>query len=102
MPQERFTLLDGGRVCYTTAAVGPDAVRLPVTALQTALGWELKPQGLCKDDRCIPTVGRNNLVTTDGVDLAAFAAVLSRPLALDAAERVAYLGGSAADRSAQL
>ena len=37
-----------------------------------------------------------------GVDLAAFAAALDRPLALDVAEGVAALGTAAADRAASL
>ena len=42
------------------------------------------------------------LSTADGIDLAALAELLSRPLALDVGERVAYLAASAAERGAQL
>ena len=41
-------------------------------------------------------------MTDDGIDLAGFAALLSRPLAIDVDERVACLGASAVDRAAQL
>ena len=37
-----------------------------------------------------------------GIDLAGFAALLGRPLALDVEERAAALGTGAADRNAQL
>jgi hypothetical protein len=42
------------------------------------------------------------LVTSLGVDLAALARVLQRPLAIDVAERVAYLGAAAPDRARAL
>lgn len=102
MAGDKFTLIDDGRVCETGATITADHVYLTPAALQATLGWELKPQGLCKDDRCVPVRGRADLVTDAGVDLAAFAALLARPLALDLDERVACLGASAAERSAQL
>jgi hypothetical protein len=102
MAEEDFTLIDHGRICETRATI--DAVRVYLTpaAVHATLGWELKPQGLCKDDRCVPVRGRAALVTDAGIDLAEFATLLSRPLAIDVDERVACLGASALDRSAQL
>ncbi len=102
MDERPFTVIDNGRVTQTTATVSPERVGLPAAALQAALGWELKPQGLCKKEQCVPVSARAGLVTDAGVDLAAFAQVLSRPLAIDLAEGVAYLGIAAAERSAQL
>jgi hypothetical protein len=66
------------------------------------LGWELKPEGLCRDAMCVPVRQAADLVSAYGVDLATVARVLERPLALDCDERVAYLGASAAQRGAQL
>lgn len=102
MHKQNFTVIDAGRVCATTATLHEQRVRLSPAALRTALGWELKPQGLCKDDRCIPVGGQAGLVAHEGIDLSAFGELLSRPVAIDTAERVAYLGTSAAHRSAQL
>jgi len=42
------------------------------------------------------------MVTGDGIDLAAVTSVLARPLAIDTAERVAYVGASALERGAEL
>jgi len=102
MANETFTLIDDGRICETGATVSGDRVYLTPAALQAALGWELKPQGFCKDDRCVLVHDRAAVCNDPGVDLAGFAAVLSRPLAIDLEERVACLGTSAADRSTQL
>jgi len=102
MPEHTFTLIDDGRAATVAATTTDDGVRLTPAALQAALGWALKPQGFCKDERCVP-VGRDpDLVSDVGVDLARFARLLSRPAAIDAAEGVAYIGAAAADRSAQL
>lgn len=102
MASKEFVFLDEGKVCTVTPNIQGESVRLSPAALRAAFGWELKPQGLCKDDRCVPVRGHADLVNDEGVDVAGFARALSRPLALDIAERVAYLGASAADRSAQL
>jgi hypothetical protein len=97
-----FTLLDDGRPVQTSAAVGADGVRLAPEAMRSALGWELKPQGLCQGETCIPVRPEYGLSHADGIDLVALAAVLDRPLALDLGEHVAALGASAAKRGARL
>jgi hypothetical protein len=96
-----LTLLDEGKPAVVPAFNRSGVVRVAASALRDALGWDLKPQGFCKADRCVP-VRDPELVTDEGVDLAGFAELLSRPLAIDIDERVACLGASAADRSTQL
>ena len=100
--RERLLLLDDGRPVEIDATVTAAGVRVEPDAIHTALGWELKPQGLCRGDTCLPVRPAHGLVHDDGVDLAALAALLDRPLALDVAERVAWLGASAAERGARL
>jgi hypothetical protein len=97
-----FTLLDETRAVTVDATVTSDGVRLPPAAVRDALGWELKPQGLCKDERCIPVPPTAALVDHGGVDLATLAVLLGRPLALDATERAACLGIAADDRAREL
>ena len=102
MSDAHFTLIDDGREIPVEATQIGARVRLSAASLREALGWELKPQGLCKDERCVPIAAPADLVTGDGIDLAGFAALLSRPFAQDAEARVGYLGTAAADRAAQL
>jgi len=98
----RFTVIDEGRASEVEARVDGDAVRLSDAALRDGLGWEVKPEGLCKGGLCVPVRDRAALVHADGVDLAALAGILGRPLALDTAARAAFLGASAGERGAQL
>ena len=94
-----FTILDDGRECEVTAEVASGRVRLAAEALERSLGWELKPQGLCRGDVCIPAAGRPGLVGDGQVDLADFAELLQRPIAVDLDERAASLGASARERA---
>jgi hypothetical protein len=99
---EAFTLIDRDRVANVAATLDAASVHFAPDALRAATGWELKPEGLCKDDVCVPVRDRAALADARGVDLAAFARALGRPIAIDAAERVAALGTSAAERSARM
>jgi hypothetical protein len=102
MDEPNFTIIDDGRIAQVAASIDGDQVGLSPAALHAALGWELKPQGLCKDDRCVPVKAQKGRIDASGADLAAVAAVLGRPLALDVAERVACFGTAAMERAAQL
>jgi hypothetical protein len=75
--------------------------RLRATELLERTGWELKPEGLCKDDVCVPVKGRDDVIVGDRVDLRAFAALIGLPLAVDDDAGVAVLGESASARAAQ-
>jgi len=99
MAEVPFTILDEGRATEVTADLTGERVRLAGVALERSLGWEMKSQGLCRGDVCIPVTGRAGLVGDGGLDLAGFAELVQRPLALDLDERVASLGASARERA---
>ncbi len=96
-----FTLIDEGRVTRVDAQVVDGRVLVADADVARATGWERKPQGMCRDDMCVP-LRDDGGHTADRVDLAAFAALLRRPLAVDVEERAACLGTAAEDRGAQL
>ena len=64
-------------------------------------GWELKPEGLCRGDVCVPVRDPDALVVDDAIDLRAFADVLRRPLVVDDEVDLAVLGASTIDRAAE-
>ncbi len=99
-----FTLLHDGETATIEVHLDLDAdlVRIAPEDIRDQLGWELKPEGLCRGDVCVPVVLREQLVSEDGIDLAALADALGRPLALDPGERAAALGTAATERGALL
>lgn len=56
---------------------------IDAAALESALGWTLKPEGLCKDDTCVIVPDRAALMSDDLIDVTAVAALLDRPAAHD-------------------
>ncbi len=61
MEERDFTVIDEDRVHEVSATVDGEVVRLSPAALREALGWELKPQGLCKEGRCVPLADAEDL-----------------------------------------
>ncbi len=105
---ETLTLLDtegGGpspREVRVAATVDGESAQLSADDVARELGWRLEPEGLCRGALCVPVPDAAALASGDGLDLAALAQALGRPLALDLAERAAALGASAAERTAPL
>ena|ERR1051325_4541547 len=95
------TVIDDGGEHSVDGSVDDGRVFVSADALM-ALGWEIHPEGLCREGLCIPVAADAELETPRGIDLAAFARLLDRPLALDLEERVAYLGVSAGERQRAL
>jgi AhpC/TSA family len=96
-----FTLIDDGVAHEIEATIEDGRVRVAADALRE-IGWELHPEGLCREGLCIPVPEGVELEVGGRIDLGALARVLDRPLALDLQEQVAYLGVSAGDRARAL
>ena len=58
-----------------------DTLSVPVDVLARETGWEVKPQGACRDERCVPLPP--GALEGDRVDLSAFADRLGMPLLHD-------------------
>jgi hypothetical protein len=102
MAEETFSIIDDGETAAVPARLSGNAVRLSRGALEQALGWTLKPEGLCRGSVCVPVRAGAALETVEGVDLAGVATALGRPLAIDADERAAYVGVGADERARTL
>ena len=89
-PEGNTTVLYQGKT-ITLAETGPgDGLLIRPDDLQRVNGFELKPEGACYHDLCIPLNDRL-LVQRDGrqwFDLAAFAELLGQPVVVDHEARV--------------
>jgi hypothetical protein len=68
-----------------------DLLLVPVDRLPDAIGWELKPQGLCRDDVCVPVADRDGVVRDGWADVGAVASALGRQSVVDAGARIAAI-----------
>ena len=99
---EAFTLIHPGGLAQVDAVIDGLRVRLAPKALREALGWQLRAEGLCRGDRCVPVRDRDALLGEGGIDLEVLADVLELPLVVDAEAGAAALGTAHADRAAVL
>jgi hypothetical protein len=72
--------------------------------LRLVTGWDLKPEGLCKQDACVPLSAEvvENFVEAEQVNASGLWEALDRPILHDAALRTWVLGEAAEDRSRRL
>jgi hypothetical protein len=80
----------------TSAEAVEGTVLIDPAALPAAVGWTLKPEGLCRADVCVPVRDRDALSTGDRLDLARVAAALDRPFLTE--DGVAVMGEPRATR----
>ena len=64
-----------------------------------ATGWQLKPEGLCIDEICVPVREANRLTDGASIDLVEFARVTKQNIVFDRQRQVAALGERADSRS---
>lgn len=70
--------------------------------LEAAIGWKLRPEGLCRDDLCVPVPDPDALSHPAGVDLVAVAEALDRPAVADQGMGAVAVGVPASTRRAAL
>jgi hypothetical protein len=74
------------------AEVTGGRARVDPADLPAAIAWELKPDGLCRAEVCVPVRDPDALRAGARLDLAAVAEALDRPSALDAESGVMAVG----------
>ena len=70
--------------------------------IEAALGWELKPEGLCRGDVCVPVRDDKAFGSAGRLDLGAVVDALGMSSLLDDATGVVAVSAPAADRRAGL
>jgi hypothetical protein len=70
--------------------------------LVTAIDWELKPEGICRGDVCVPVKDAQSLRVGDQVDLVAVSRALDRPTVVDSELGVIAVGLASEERKRAL
>ena len=83
-----------------TAVDATDGLCVSPADAERATGWTLKPEGMCRDDLCVPL--REGMRRGDRIDLAAFWRALGNPVVHDVREEIWALGAGADERNATL
>lgn len=106
MGTEALHILSAGQHVTTDRSPGhPDnALWINTKDLTRATGWQLKPEGLCRDDVCmlVAPTDRERLVDGEAVCASALWEAMGRPVLHDKARSTWMLGEAAADRSREL
>jgi hypothetical protein len=69
--------------------------RVSAAELERITGWALKPDGLCRDERCVPFAR----ASTDAVDLAEVSRTLGMPLVEEPRAKLWALGPEAGGKA---
>ena len=87
---------DQAAVVTTDAREVGDRLLLTPDDFETATGWVLKPQGLCRDEACLMLPPDGSWVDGEGrIDLTAFGRHFSRPIVRDEELSIWSFGASA-------
>jgi len=98
------TLLQPGREPVEGARCDASGAWIPVANLSAATGWELKPEGACLGDLCVPLPRGREPEFADGgaFNAVALAHHLDQPAAFHEPSATWALGESAVNRGAAL
>ena len=80
----------------------PDGPLIDANRLEPTLGWTLKPEGLCRQERCVAVPDRQALEHGDKIDAATVAELLDRPYVIDDVSNTAAIGAPRAARRSAL
>ena len=97
-----ITIVDGPTVTEVAGEATSTTVLLTPSALESATGWDLRPEGFCRGEVCVPRRPDDGVLVGEQIDLTAFAALLHRPIAYEASAGFAVLADSAADLAAAI
>lgn len=81
-----------------------DQLWMSASDLRAVTGWDLKPEGLCKEDTCVPLAAGilEDLVNGDAINASGLWEELDRPILHNAGHTTWMLGEGAEDRSRRL
>jgi hypothetical protein len=74
-----------------TAAAAGERLLIEPESLPAAMGWEWKPEGLCRGSVCVPVRDRSRVLVGDRLDVGAVAGALGLLAVVDAQVGIAAL-----------
>ena len=96
------TIVDNDRELTVRATAHDETLLVEPDDLAGATGWVLKPEGLCRDNVCVPIREGHAIAVDDAIDVRAFGAVLGRPVAVEPGAGLAVLGEAPAPLGTRL
>lgn len=97
-----WTLLNAGTEQPLALREGGSRLAIGAQELQRALGWQHKPEGLCRGGVCLPVRDPELVDGKGGLDLECVLALLEQPWVADRERRVLSLGRAVQERRAAL
>ena len=78
------------------------SVLVSPVALHAATGWQLKPEGFCRGDVCVPRALLGDALVDALVDVVAWGVAMRRPVAFEPAAGIAVLADAPDDLAATI
>ena len=97
-----IAILDGERTTTAAAATAGGSLLVDANGFAAATGWQLKPEGLCHGEVCVPTRAHPDVVVDGRIDAAKVADLIGRSVVVDATAGVVAYGPSAGAVAEQL
>ena len=88
----------GGETTAVEVASNFGEFAVSLSDFAQATGWQLKPQGLCIDEVCVPVRDSSRLADSTSIDLVEFARVTGQNIVVDRQRQVVALGERAESR----
>jgi hypothetical protein len=98
----QITLIDNGSTYELDGSPVDGSLAVDAVGFARSTGWELKPEGLCREEVCIPVRDRSALLQGSMLRLDEFARLAGRVAVVDVARGVAALADSGGRRSEAL
>jgi hypothetical protein len=92
-----FTIISDD-VRTVDASVADGRILVDPAQLPALLGWELKPEGLCRDDVCVPVRDQPTLFSGEQLDLERVTDALGRASVVDTDARIVSIALPAEER----
>ena len=96
---QQFTIFTANGETTVLVKLVDDHLFFSNEELERSFGWQLKPEGLCQREICIPIRNRDEIVTENGLNLRQICRLWQRPLAANPTRGMGFLGESAGSRA---